>query len=104
MEEAARARREGRLDDACRGYAEAAALSRSGRDRRCLIRALKGAGQIERDRGNLGAALAAYREAAALAREEGDPSLLAHTIRHVGDVLRQLRRIAEAEACVIRRR
>ncbi len=98
IEEAERARREGRLDDAWRAHAEAAALSRAAGARRSLIHALKGLGQIERDRGNPDPALAAYQEAATLAREECDSCLLAHTIRHVGDVLRHLGRLTDAEA------
>ncbi len=99
LEEAARARREGRLHDAYRGYAEAVSACRAMQDRRGLIRALKGVGQIERDQGNLEPALVAYQEAVALAREQSDPFLLAHTIRHVGDVLRPLGRSTDAERC-----
>ncbi len=99
MEEAARARREDRPEDAHRGYSEAVAICRRNRDRRSLIHALKGVGQIERDRRKIQAALVAYEEAAALAREESDPFLLAHTIRHVGDLLRELGRFTDAEAC-----
>ena len=99
MEEAALARREDRLDEAHRGYTEAAAIYRANEDRPSLIRALKGVGQIDCDQGNLEAALLAYEEAAALARAQSDPFLLAHTIRHVGDVLCRLGRPTEAEAC-----
>ncbi len=98
-EAAARARREDRLDDAHRGYTEAAAICRASQDRRSLIRALKGVGQVERDRGKLESALVAYQEAAGLAREESDPFLLAHTIRHVGDVLCDMERSTDAEPC-----
>jgi len=97
MEEAARARREDRSDDAYRGYTAAAAICRAIQDRGSLIHALKGVGQIERDRGNFQAALVAYEEAAVLAREESDPFLLAHTIRHVGDILFHLGRLTDAE-------
>src|SRR5690348_11424668 len=87
LEEAVRARREDRLDDAHRIYAEAVPLLRDSNDRLGLVRALKGLGQIERDRGNVVAALANYEEATGLARRENDPLLLAHTVRHVGDIL-----------------
>ena len=97
MEDAARARREGRLEDAYRGYIQAADVCRACQERRSLISALKGVGQIERDRGHLDAAFAAYEEAVALAREEGDPLLLAHALRHAGDILRHLRRLSDAE-------
>ncbi len=99
MEKAVRARREDRLEDAYRAYTQAAAISRASQNRRSLIHALKGIGQIERDRRKFEAALVAYQEAAALAREESDPFLLAHTIRHVGDVLRHMDRFTDAEAC-----
>ncbi len=64
-----------------------------------MVYALKGVGQIERDRGKLESALVAYQEAAALAREESDAFLLAHTIRHIGDVLCDMERSTEAESC-----
>jgi len=99
MEEAARARREQRLDDAYRDYTDAAAICRARQDCRSLIHALKGVGQIDCDRGNFQAALVAYEQAAALARDESDPFLFAHTIRHVGDVLRHLQRSKDSEAC-----
>lgn len=99
LDDAARARQEDRLDDAYRIYAEAVQVLRDSNDRLGLIRALKGLGQIERDRGNVAAALAKYEEATALARQENDPLLLAHTVRHVGDILRHLERTAEAEKC-----
>lgn len=98
LEDAAQARREGRLDDAYRDYVQAAATGRATQDRRLLILALQGVGRIECDRRRLEAALGAYQEAAALARPHGDPFLLAHAIRHAGDVLRELGRVAEADA------
>lgn len=99
LEDAARARRENRLDDAYRVYAEAVAVLRDSNDRLGLIRALKGLGQIESDRGNVLAALANYEEATGLARQANDPLLVAHTVRHVGDILRHLARTAGAEKC-----
>ena len=99
LEDAARARHENRLDDAYRAYTEAVPVLRDSHDRLGLIRALKGLGQIERDRGNVVAALANYEEATGLARQENDPLLLAHTVRHVGDILRHLARTAGAENC-----
>ncbi len=99
IDEAARARREGRIDDAYRSYADAAAICRANGDRRSLIHALKGLGQVECDRRNFGAALGAYEEGTALAREDSDSFLLAHTIRHLGDILRKLDRPKDAESC-----
>ena len=99
LEDAARARHENRLDDAYRAYTQAVPVLRDSHDRLGLIRALKGLGQIERDRGNVVAALANYEEATGLARQENDPLLLAHTVRHVGDILRHLARTAGAENC-----
>lgn len=96
---AAQARHQDRLDDAYRVYAEAVPVLRDSNDRPGLIRALKGLGQIERDRGNVVAALRNYEEATGLARLENDPLLLAHTVRHVGDIFRHLGRSAEAEKC-----
>src|SRR5690348_12969690 len=97
MEDAARARRGGRREDAYRGYVQAAEVCRGCQDRRSLIVALKGVGQIARDRGHRDASLVAYEEAGALAREESDPLRLAHTLRHAGDILRHLRRLSDAE-------
>lgn len=89
MQQADRARREARTADAHRDYAEAVRLSRQAGNRRELIRALKGLGQIERDLGNRDAARTGYEEAVVLCRGENDELLLAHTARHLGDIHRE---------------
>jgi len=99
IETAAQARREHRLEDAYDGYTQAVTISRAGADRGSLIQALKGVGQIERDRQNFEGALVVYQEAAGLAREEPDLFLRAHTIRHLGDIFGHLGRGEDAEAC-----
>lgn len=99
MREADRARREARLADAHRDLIEAVALSRRAADRRELVHALKGLGQIERDMGRNLEALACYAEAVALCRQLADPLLLAHTVRHLGDVHRHAASLDLAESC-----
>lgn len=86
MQEASRARREDRLSDARRNWAEAAALCREGGQKRELVQALKGLGQL-------------YEEAVALCRRAGDPHGLAHTVRHLGDIHQDAGRVALAEPC-----
>ena len=95
------ARREARLEDARRFFAEAVDLCRpSGTDNDSLLAsALTGLGQIERDLKNRSAALEHYREAVKLYRGGVDPLRFAHTIRHLGDVLREDGGIEEARAC-----
>ncbi len=97
--EAAQARRENRVSDAKRLWAEAVQLSRQAPNKKELIQALKGSGQIERDMGNNGAALPFYQEAVALCREQDDSQSLAHTLRHLGDVYRSAGQLELAEPC-----
>lgn len=99
MNQAAQARREGRLADAERGWTEAISLCRHTGSRHDLITALKGLGQIERDLQNGDAALALYEEAVTLSRVAGEPLLLAHTIRHLGDIHLDAGRLELAERC-----
>jgi len=99
MTEANRARLEDRSADAHRDYASAVALCRQSGNRRELIRALKGLGQIERDLDRGSAALPLYGEAVAICREHGDALLLAHTVRHVGDIHRDAGEAGLAEPC-----
>jgi tetratricopeptide (TPR) repeat protein len=99
MEQAAQARREGRLADAKRGWTEAVSLCRHTGPRHDLIIALKGLGQIERDLQNGDAALPLYEEAVTLSRVAGEPLLLAHTIRHLGDIHLDAERLELAERC-----
>lgn len=99
MNQAAQARREGRLADAKRGWTEAISLCRHTGFRHDLITALKGLGQIERDLQNGDAALALYEEATTLSRVAGEPLLLAHTIRHLGDIHLDAGRLELAERC-----
>jgi uncharacterized protein HemY len=58
------ARREERLEDAERYFAQAAEFSRDTGDRAGLGQSLTGLGQIERDRKNSALALQHYRDAA----------------------------------------
>ena len=99
MQQAERARRENRLPDALRDFAEAVSLCRQTAARRNLVRALKGLGQIERDLGRGEAAWPLYKEAVALCRDEGDTLALAHTVRHLGDIHQDAGRAALAESC-----
>jgi len=98
MQEADRARREGRPADAHRDFVAAVSLCRGEGDRRGLIRALKGLAQIERDLGHAEAARPLYEEAVLLCRAEQDGILLAHTVRHLGDVYSAVGRPDLAEA------
>jgi tetratricopeptide (TPR) repeat protein len=95
------ARREGRLEDARRFFAEAVELCRAARagDASLLASALMGLGQIERDLKNRDAALEHYREAVKLYRSGVDPLRFAHTIRHLGDVPREDGVMDEARNC-----
>jgi tetratricopeptide (TPR) repeat protein len=94
------ARADGRLDDARKFFAEAAALSRDHGQTLALVDSLKGVGRIERDSGNFDLALASYEEAAAICRSEGQALRLAHTLRHVGDILAQQGNVVAAhERC-----
>ena len=99
VEQANRARRENRLDDARRDLAEAVALLRQAGEPRELAPALKGLGQIERDLGHGDAALLLYEEAAVIYRGTADPLALAHTVRHVGDIHRGAGRPDLAAPC-----
>lgn len=93
------ASREDRPEDARRDFKAALELSRDHGTRRELSHALKGLGQIERDRGDLRAALHLYQEAVAVCREDDDVLWLAHTVRHVGDIQQDMGRIEQAELC-----
>jgi tetratricopeptide (TPR) repeat protein len=97
--EATQSRRENRVSDAKRQWAEAVQLSHQSGNKKELIQALKGSGQIERDMGNNGAALPFYQRAVALCREHDDPLNLAHTVRHLGDVYRSAGQLELAEPC-----
>ena len=99
MEQAAQARREGRLADAKRGWTEAVSLCRHTGSRHDLITTLKGLGQIERELQNGDAALALYEEAVTLSLVAREPLLLAHTIRHLGDIHLDAERLELAERC-----
>ena len=99
MNQAAQARREGRLADAKRGWTEAISLCRHTGSRHDLITTLKGLGQIERELQNGDAALALYEEAVTLSVVAGEPLLLAHTIRHLGDIHLDAERLELAERC-----
>jgi tetratricopeptide (TPR) repeat protein len=92
------ARRDHRLTDARKIFADAADLYNRTGEQALLAQALTGLGQIERDLGNGDSALRHYEGAAAIYRALNDPLRLAHTIRHVGDILREQRQIEPAEA------
>jgi tetratricopeptide (TPR) repeat protein len=83
------ARREERLEDARKAYAEAVQLCRLASDQAILAQALKRLGGIERDLHNIESALDHYREAATIQRTLDDGPALAHTVRHIGDILRE---------------
>jgi tetratricopeptide (TPR) repeat protein len=99
MREAVQARKEKRLADAKRDWAEAVELCLLEGMKRDLAAALKGLGQIERDMGHGNAALPLYEEAVALCREAGEALALAHTIRHLGDIHPEAGRLELAEPC-----
>jgi tetratricopeptide (TPR) repeat protein len=101
IQEADRARRENRLPDARRDFAEAVALGREAGSPGDLVRALRGLAQVERDLGRGDAVLPLYEEAVAVCRRQGDPLDLAHTIRHLGDVHRAAGRSDLAEPCYV---
>ena len=101
LDQAVRARREGRLVDAHRDLVEAVALCRESGSPRDLVHALKALGQIERDLKKGDAARELYEEAVALCRELDDPLLLAHTVRHLGDVHQDAGRTDLAELCYL---
>lgn len=86
---AARARRDGRLDEAFHAYEGAADLSRGVGAEHRLVRALSGLGQIERDRGALDRAQRHYEAALDVSRTLDQPFLVATTARHLGDVYRE---------------
>ena len=99
IEQAERARREGRSHDAHSHFTEAVTLCRQAAASRELIQALKGLGQIERDLGNGDAARALHEEAVALCRLGVDARQLAHTMRHLGDIHQEAERLDLAEPC-----
>jgi uncharacterized protein HemY len=77
------ARREERLEDAKRLFAEAVEFCRGAADQALLARSLTGLGQIERDLKHDAPALHHYKEAAEIYRRLPDALRVAHTIRHV---------------------
>jgi tetratricopeptide (TPR) repeat protein len=93
------ARKEERLADAKRCFAQAVDRCRKANDRLMLAQALSGLGQIERDMGNPLQALRHYSDAIDLRRTEDDPLLLAHSIRHVADILREQKQLAKSATC-----
>lgn len=99
MEEAIRARLDGRLLDAHRGLVEALAINRNASDRRGMVQALKGLAQVERDLGRAEIARPLYEEAITLCRSEDEPLQLAHTVRHLGDTHQDLGHPELAERC-----
>ena len=103
LEEAQKARREGRVQDAKRDLVEAVDLRRKAGSQAELARALRALGQIERDLHHTDAARQHYEEAVAIYRAEGHAEgndlRLAHTVRHLGDIHRSAGHAALAEPC-----
>jgi tetratricopeptide (TPR) repeat protein len=99
LTEGHQARREHRLEDAKRIFAEAVEAARSSKDRPTLAEALAGLGQIERDLGGIDAARQHYEEAVVVCRATGDSQKLAHMVRHLGDILREEERWLPAQTC-----
>lgn len=91
-------RRKNKLGDARHAWAEAVELSRQENDIPSLIRALRGAAQIDHDLDRDSEALALYEEAVALCGKHSPPLALAHTVRHLGDIQRHMghHRLAQA--------
>jgi len=88
IEAGAKARREGRLDDAYHAYLHAAETSGGKAEESHLVAALAGLGQVERDRGRLEQAKQYYNDALALCRRLNFPLRTAHIARHLGDIYR----------------
>jgi tetratricopeptide (TPR) repeat protein len=97
-DQATQDRRANKFGDAKRAWAEAVGLSRQANDMPGLIRALRGAAQIEHDLGRDDEALALYEEAVLLCGKHSQPLVLAHTIRHLGDIQRHLGQYRQAQA------
>ena len=85
-QQAAHARREGRLSEARRNAEHAVALCRQVGMQEKLARALMLLGQIERDSEEREQALQYYEEAVGISRNEDEPLRLAHTVRHLADL------------------
>lgn len=85
-QQAAHARREGRLSDARHSAEEVVALCRKDGTKPKLVRALMLLGQIERDDKRSTRALKHYEEAVAISREADEPLRFAHAVRHLADL------------------
>jgi hypothetical protein len=102
IEEGYRARREGRLPEAQRHFADAVFLCRKdkgkgkgkgkGKDKALLAQALTGMGQIARDLHDGSRAFSCYEEAVRIHPGLDQPLRLARTIRHVEEILRGMGR------------
>ena len=93
------ARRERRMDDARRIFAEAVrrpAFRRTDPGWRGLI---PNSGASSGILGETGAALLHYKEAAGVYRRLDEPLRLAHTVRHIGDILREDGQLEPAWSC-----
>ena len=93
------ARRERRMDDAKRIFAEAVDAARLSKDRPWLAQAYTELGRVERDLREIDAAKRHYEDAAAVYRRLDEPLRLAHTVRHVGDILRGDGQLEQAGPC-----
>ena len=104
IEQSAQARREGRLADAQRGYADAVRASRAADSTGDLVAALCGQAQVARDLGRSEQAVPLYREAVDAARSLENPLRLAHAVRHLGDALVDVDELPDAADAATRKR
>src|ERR1700723_3156727 len=79
IDEGYRARRQDRLPEAQRHFADAVVLCRKGKDKSLLAEALPGMGQIARDLGDGSGALCCYEEAVRILPNVDQPLRPAHT-------------------------
>lgn len=94
-----RQRSEERLDAAASSFRRALDRAWADGDPLAVVDALKGLGQIARDREAWAEAIGHYGEAVALCRQHAGASVLAHTVRHLGDVHRRGGDLTVAAAC-----
>jgi tetratricopeptide (TPR) repeat protein len=99
VEQAAEARRDGRLADAKNDLTEAIGLLREEGLAYRLAPLLRELGEIDRNLGDKQGARECYEEAVAIYRESDQSFKLAHTLRHLGDVHREAKALGLAEPC-----
>jgi tetratricopeptide (TPR) repeat protein len=96
LEQARKARREGRASYARNLLRKAWKESRGTQDQSLHAELNIWLGQVERDLRNLEAAERHYRTAAEILRALENPQKLAHTVRHLADILRVKGKLTEA--------